>query len=80
MPSTVPHSCFVMQKKWLLVKNNLLGYVCCSHLPAFAMIWFLFADVNYNEVYVHPESFKNKLIWKMQHPVIRKEESLVVAN
>lgn len=80
MPSIVPHSCFVMQEKLLLVRNNLLAYVCCSHLPAYEIIWFLFADVNYNEVYVYLKSFKNKLIWKMQHPLIRKEESLVVAN
>lgn len=55
--------------------------MCAIHifLPC-EIIWFLFADVNYNEVYVYRESFKNKLIWKMQHPLIRKEESLVVAN
>lgn len=78
MPGT--HSCFVMQKKLLLVKNNLLAFGCCSHLPAYEIIWFLFADVNYNEVYVYLESFKNKLIWGMQHLLIRKEESLEVAN
>lgn len=77
VPSTTPHSCFMMQKKLLLVKNNLLAYVCCSHLSAY---WFLFADVNYNEVYVYLKSFKNKLIGKMQHPLIGKEESLVVVN
>lgn len=78
MPST--HSCFVMQKKLLLVKNNLLAYVCCSHLPAYEIICFLFADVNCNEVYVYLECLKNKLIWEMEHPLIRREESLVMAN
>lgn len=54
--------------------------MCRSHLPAYEIIWFLFADVNYNEVYVYLKSLKNKLIWKMQHPLMRKEESPVVAN
>lgn len=54
--------------------------MCYSHLPAHELIWFLFAGVNYNKVYVYLGSFKNKLIWGMQHLLIRKEESLVAAN